>query len=273
MATIETRDGTRIFYDDWGSGRPVVLIHGWPLDADMWEYQRPALTEAGFRTIAYDRRGFGRSDKPWSGYDYDTFADDLKHLLDHLALEDVTLVGFSMGGGEIARYMSRHGGARVAKAVLVSAVTPFLLKTDDHPDGVERAVFQGMIDGLREDRPHFLGNFFKTFFGAGVFHSPVSAEIVQWSLSLAMLASPRATTACVQAFGETDFRADMPAFRVPTLVIHGDGDQTVPIDVTGRKAAEAIPGSTLIVYEGAPHAVPMTHAERLTGDLLAFLRA
>ncbi len=271
MPFIETGDGTRLFYKDWGSGRPVVLIHGWPLDADMWEYQQPALTEAGFRTIAYDRRGFGRSDQPWSGYDYDTFADDLKALLDRLDLADVALVGFSMGGGEIARYMARHGGARVSRAVLVSAVPPFLLKTADNPDGVDPAVFAGMIEGLKADRPHFLANFAKTFFGVGVFSSPSSSELIAWTGDLAMRASPKATVACVRAFGETDFRADMGRFTVPTLVIHGDDDQTVPIGVSGKAAAAAIPGARFVVYEGAPHAVPFTHAARLNEDLLAFL--
>ena len=271
MPTIEARDGARLFYKDWGSGPPVVLIHGWPLDADMWEYQQPALTRAGFRTIAYDRRGFGRSDQTWEGYDYDSFADDLKAVLDGLDLNDVTLVGFSMGGGEIARYMSRHGGARVAKAVLVAAVTPFLAKTPDHPDGVDASVFESIIGGLEKDRPNFLANFSKTFFGVTLLHSPASAELIAWTGNLAMLASPKATVDCVRAFGETDFRADMAAFTVPTLVIHGDADATVPIDISGKAAAAAIPGARLLVYEGAPHALPFTHAERLTRDILAFL--
>ncbi|MEA1833487.1 alpha/beta hydrolase [Methylobacterium durans] len=273
MPYIEAQDGTRLFYKDWGSGRPIVLIHGWPLDADMWEYQQPALTEAGFRTIAYDRRGFGRSDQPWAGYDYDTFADDLKAVLDALDLQDVALVGFSMGGGEVARYLSRHGGARVSKAVLVSAVTPMLVKNADHPEGVDESVFTGMIDGLRADRPHFLAQFAKTFFGAGVFSAPSSTELMAWTGEVAMLASPKATVDCVRAFGWTDFRGDMAAFRMPTLVIHGDDDQTVPFAVSGKVAAAAIPGAQLAVYEGAPHAVPFTHAERLTDDLLAFLRS
>lgn len=269
---IETADGTKLYVKDWGAGRPVVFIHGWPLDADMWEYQMPAVAEAGYRAVAYDRRGFGRSGQPWSGYDYDTFADDLKAVLDGLDLQDVTLVGFSMGGGEVARYMSRHGGARVSRTVLVSAVTPFLLKTHDHPDGVDGSVFQQMIDGLKDDRPHFLANFAKTFFGAGVFSSPASTELMEWTGHLAMRASPKATVDCVRAFGETDFRSDMAHFRVPTLVIHGDDDATVPIDVSGRAAAAAIPGATLVVYEGAPHAVPFTHKDRLTQDLLRFLK-
>jgi len=272
MPFLDTPDGTRLYYKDWGTGRPVVFIHGWPLDADMWEYQMPAVTDAGFRTVAYDRRGFGRSDQPWGGYDYDTFADDLKAVLDHLDLQDVALVGFSMGGGEIARYLSRHGGARVSRVALVSAVTPMLLKTPDHPDGVDASVFEGMIDGLETDRPHFLANFSKTFFGVGVFSAPSSTELMRWTGDLAMRASPKATMACVRAFGETDFRPDMAHVRVPTLIIHGDDDQTVPIDVSGRAAAAAIPGSTFTVYEGGSHALPFTHAERLTTDLLTFLK-
>lgn len=272
MASIKTQDGTELYYKDWGTGRPVVLIHGWPLDADMWEYQMPTLAASGFRVIAYDRRGFGRSGQPWSGYDYDTLADDLKAVLDALDLTDVALVGFSMGGGEIARYMSRHGGARVGKAVLVSAVTPYLLKTAEHPDGADASVFQGMIDGIKTDRPQFFADFWPSFFGVSLLSSPVSNEAIAWAHTIAMLASPKATVDCVKAFGETDFRADMAAFTVPTLVIHGDADQTVPIDISGKAAATAIAGARLEIYEGAPHAVPLTHAERLTQDLLAFLQ-
>ncbi|NEU13438.1 alpha/beta hydrolase [Methylobacterium sp. BTF04] len=272
MPFIETRDGTRLFYKDWGSGSPVVFLHGWPLDADMWEYQMPAVTEAGFRTIAYDRRGFGRSDQPWSGYEYDTFADDLQAVLDQLDLHGVTLVGFSMGGGEIARYLSRHGSDRIAKAVLVSAVTPMMLKTPDHPDGVDAHVFEGMIDGLKADRPHFLANFAKTFFGAGVFSSPASTELMHWTCDLALRGSPKASVECVRAFGATDFRRDMAHFTIPTLIIHGDADQTAPIAVTGRASAAAIPDALFTEYEGAPHAIPFTHAAELTGDLIAFLR-
>ncbi|HEX4766908.1 MAG TPA: alpha/beta hydrolase [Lichenihabitans sp.] len=271
MTFIKTRDGTELYYKDWGKGRPVVLIHGWPLDADQWEYQMPPLTEAGFRTIAYDRRGFGRSGQPWTGYDYDTLADDLKAVLDALDLQDVALVGFSMGGGEIARYMSRHSGARVTKAVLVSAVTPFLLKTPDHPDGASVSLFDGMKARLRQDRPKFLADFSKGFFGVGLLTSPASTELIEWAGNVAMLASPKATIDCVTAFGETDFRPDMAHFKVPTLVIHGDADQTVPFEISGKAAAAAIGGARLVVYEGAPHAIPFTHAERLTKDLIGFL--
>lgn len=271
MSFIKTKDGVELFYKDWGTGRPVVLIHGWPLDSDQWEYQMPALAAAGFRTIAYDRRGFGRSSQPWNGYDYDTLSDDLKAVLDELDLQDVALVGFSMGGGEVARYMSRHGGARVSKAVLVSAVTPFLLKTQDHPNGADASLFEGMKAGLKQDRPKFLADFAKGFFNVGLLSSPASQELIQWTGNVAMLASPKATVDCVTAFGTTDFRPDMPHFRVPTLVIHGDKDQTVPFDISGKESAQQIADAKLVVYEGAPHAIPFTHAERLTQDLLAFL--
>jgi pimeloyl-ACP methyl ester carboxylesterase len=238
----------------------------------MWEGQSVFLAENGHRVIAYDRRGFGRSDQPWSGYDYDTFADDLKAIIDKLDLHDVVLVGFSMGGGEVARYMSRHAGARVSKAVLVSAVPPFLLKTADNPDGIDRSLFDDMVDAIQKDRPHFLTAFTKAFYGAGMLNFAVSSEMLQWSANVAMMASPKATTACVRAFSETDFRADLEAFKVPTLVIHGGTDQTVPVEKSGEKTAQAIPGATLKVYDGAPHGLFYTHADQLNADLLAFAR-
>ena len=272
MPFIEAADKTTLFYNDWGSGPPVVLIHGWPLDSDMWEYQSTFLASQGLRVIAYDRRGFGRSGQPWTGYDYDTFADDLKAVMDGLSLEGAPLVGFSMGGGEVARYMSRHGGARVARAVLVGAVTPYLMQAPDNPDGVPRGVFDQMVEGLRKDRPHFLAAFGKQFFGAGLLNFTVTAEIQQWALMMAMLASPKATQDCVRAFSETDFRQDMGAFRVPTLVIHGGGDATVPPDKSGRVAAKMIPGAELLEYSGAPHGLFFTEKDRLNQDLLAFIR-
>ena len=272
MPFIETADKTTLFYNDWGSGPPVVLIHGWPLDADMWEYQSIFLAAQGLRVIAYDRRGFGRSSQPWTGYDYDTLADDLKAVMDHLDLQEATLVGFSMGGGEVARYMARHGGARVAKAVLLAAVTPFMLQTADNPDGVPGSVFDGIIEGLQKDRPHFLANFGKAFFGAGLLNFTVTAEILQWSLMMAMLGSPKATVDCVRAFSATDFRANMAAFRVPTLVIHGDADATVPAAKSGQLAAKMIPGATYLEYPGAPHGLFFTEKDRLNQDLLAFIK-
>ncbi len=271
MPLIKTSDGVELFYNDWGSGRPVVLIHGWPLNSQMWEYQAPVLAASGLRVVAYDRRGFGKSGQPWSGYDYDTLADDLHALLEALDLRDATLVGFSMGGGEIARYLSRHGAGRVAKTVLLSAVTPMLLKTPSHPDGADQSVFDKMLDGLAADRPSFLATFGKQFFGAGLLNFTVTTEILEWSLWMAMAASPRATTECVRAFSATDFRPDMAAFSMPTLVIHGTSDVTVPIDISGRAAARMIPGAKLIEYEGAPHSTFFNEKDRLNQDLLAFI--
>ena len=276
MPTMETKDGVRLFYKDWaGSGRApgktAVFVHGWPVNADMWEYQMTALTEAGVRCIAYDRRGFGRSEQPAAGYDYDHFAEDLAALLDQLDLHDVTLIGFSMGGGEIARYLGRHGAGRIGQAILVSSVVPFLLKTQDHPDGADRSVFDGMVAGLREDRPHFLAEFAKSFFGVGMLSKPVSTEAMQWTLWLAMQASPIATIQCVRAFSETDFRGDLAAFTIPTLVIHGDADQTVPTAISGKVAAAGIAGSIYTEYPGAPHGLYLTEKERLSRDITAFI--
>lgn len=273
MPMIDAKDGTKLHVKDWGHGRPVVLIHGWPLNADSWEYQARPIAEAGYRVVAYDRRGFGRSEQPYAGYDYDTLADDLRAVMEGLSLEDAAVFGFSMGGGEVARYMSRHGGTGVRQAGLISSVAPFMLKTKDNPDGVDPSVFETMKDGLRQDRPGFLQTFFKQFYGVGVLSHPVSDGILHWSWAMAMMASPKATLDCVDAFGRTDFRADMAAFRVPTLVVHGTADETVPIDVSGRAAAGAIAGAELRAYDGAPHGLTATHAERLARDMLAFLRS
>ncbi|UDL95256.1 alpha/beta hydrolase [Lichenihabitans sp. PAMC28606] len=273
MARVTTKDGTELYYNDWGQGRPVVLVPGWPLDADMWSDQAVFLAENGFRAITYDRRGFGRSSQPWTGYDYDTLADDLAAVLDHLDLSHVTLVGFSMGGGEVARYLARHGSARIAKAVLVSAVTPYLLKTNDNPTGVDPSVFDQMIDGLRKDRPHFLAGFAKGLYGNGLVGRRVSDEVLQWSLQMAMMGSLRATIECVKAFSATDFRADMAAFTVPTLIIHGTSDASVPIDHSGRVAAKMIPSARLVEYDGEPHGLFATAKDRLNADLAAFAGA
>ena len=273
MPTIETRDGTKLYCNDWGAGTPVVLVHGWPLSSNMWEYQSVFLASQGLRVVAYDRRGFGRSTQPWTGYDYDTMADDLAAVMEALDLRGATLVGFSMGGGEVARYLGRHGAARVAKAALVSAVTPMLLQTPDHPEGVDRSVFDGIVDGLKADRPGFLASFGKKFFGVGPLTFSVSSEILQWSLMMAMQASPKATLDCVRAFSETDFRADLRGFSVPTLVVHGDADTTVPIDVAGRAAAKLVPQARLLEYPGAPHGLFYTERDRLNADLLQFIRS
>jgi pimeloyl-ACP methyl ester carboxylesterase len=271
MPYIDATDGTPLYYQDWGSGKPVVLVHGWPLNADMWEYTAVALAEAGLRVVSYDRRGFGRSGKPWSGYDYDTLTSDLERIIGKLDLRNLTLVGFSMGGGEVARYVARHGADRVAGAVLVSSVTPYLLQTDDNEDGVDPTVFGAMVDGLRTDRPHFLAGFGKKFFGAGMLNFTLTNEILDWALMMALQASPRATIACVNAFSATDFRDDLREMHVPTLVIHGTADTTVPIDVAGRAAEKLLPNGQLVEYDNAPHGLFFTEKDRLNRDLLGFL--
>ncbi len=272
MSFLEAQS-CKLHYIDWGSGKPIVFLHGWPLSSASWEYQMVPLAAQGFRCLAYDRRGFGHSEKPYSGYDYDTLAGDLKGFLDRLDLEDVTLVGFSMAGGEVARYMKSFNGARVARVVLVSAVTPFLLKTGTNPNGVDKSVFDQMVDGVVEDRPHFLATFGKKFFGAGLLNFSVGNDLLDWAKSLALQASPKATIDCIRAFSETDFRQDLPAVRVPTLVIHGDSDQTVPLELSGRLTAKLVPGAQLKIYEGAPHGLFYTERERLNTDLAAFARA
>jgi non-heme chloroperoxidase len=259
-----------IFYQDWGQGEPMVLIHGWPVDHQMWEYQMAELPKHGVRVVAYDRRGFGKSSKPWDGYNYDTMADDLKAVLDELDLQNVTLVGFSMGGGEVARYMSRHAGARVKRVVFVSAVTPFLLKTDNNPEGVPQAQFDGIIEGIKADRPGFMAEFGKSFYGVGMLSKPVSQATLDWHQGLAMIGSPRATEECARAFSSTDFRADLTTIKVPTLIIHGDADATVPLPVSGERTAKMLPQAEYKVYKGAPHGLFITEKDRLTDDLRIF---
>ncbi len=272
MPRLKIQDGTQLYFEDWGQGRPVVLIHGWPLSGAMWEHQALALGEAGFRVIAYDRRGFGRSSQPWSGYDYDTLASDLAALIEALELREVGLVGFSMGGGEVVRYLARYGAlGRVTGAALVSAVTPSLLQRSDNPKGVPAETFQAMGEQIRDDRAKFLGGFSKQFYGVGLLSSPVSDERLQTDLQIAMGASPKATLECVTAFSSTDFRPDLPALaKVPTLVIHGTEDQTVPIDPTARALKAAVPSVTLLEYEGAPHGLYETDRRRLCRDLIGF---
>ncbi len=259
-------------YYDYGQGNPIVLIHGWPLSAASWEYQLAELPLHGVRVIAYDRRGFGMSSKPWDGYDYDTMADDLKAVLDTLDLQNVTLVGFSMGGGEVARYMSRHNGARVSKVAFVSAVTPFMLKTDDNPSGVDKSTFDDMMENLGKDRFGFLSDFAKKFYGQGVLSHPVSQGVLDWSASLAFPASPRATSQCVKAFGETDFRQDMKTIHVPTLFIYGTADDIVPPATGAEAAAPLVSGAQLVGYDGEPHGLLITSKDRLNRDLLTFVK-
>lgn len=272
MPHLTTRDGTQLYLKRWGTGRPIVLIHGWPLSADSWDDIAMPLAEAGYQTIAYDRRGFGRSEQPWTGYDYDTLTDDLADVMQGLELRDATLVGFSMGGGEVARYMSRHGGANVHSAVLISSVVPYMLRTADNPHGVEQSAFEEMAQGMTDDRPAFMASFLQTFFGVGLLSRPVSDELLQSTRAVAMQASLKATLDCATAFATTDFRQDLASFNVPTLVIHGTSDQTVPIDATGRVAAAVIANAKLLEYEGAPHGLFVTNRQQLIDDLLVFLR-
>jgi non-heme chloroperoxidase len=274
MARIKLKDNTKLYYKDWGKGRPVILIHGWPLSADSWDDQAMAIAEAGFRAIAYDRRGFGRSEQTFTGYDYDTLSDDLAAVMEATgAHQDATLVGFSMGGGEVARYMSRHQGRGVVQAALVSSIVPFMEKTDSNPDGVDRGVLSHMLQGISKDRAAFFGSFFKTFYGQGLISHPVSGEMLDYSRNVAMQASLKATLDCARSFFLTDFRPDLSSFKVPTLIIHGTSDQTVPIDASGRLAAKGIATSKLLEYDGAPHGLFATHKEQLTRDLLDFLQS
>jgi pimeloyl-ACP methyl ester carboxylesterase len=267
---IETDSGISIYLKDYGEGKPVILIHGWPLSGEMWEYQIETLVKAGLRVITYDRRGFGKSSQPWFGYDYDSMADDLREIIDELELTDVTLVGFSMGGGEVVRYFSRHGGKNVSKAVLVASIIPFMLQTGDN-DGVPREEFDKMSAQIREDRMAFLESFGKMFYGVNFIKKPVSQAYLQHDMMLAACASPRATLECLTAFSTTDFRSELPSLNVPTLLIHGDSDKTVPIELSSEKAVGLLPNSQLIVYDGAPHGLFYTEKDRLNADLITFI--
>lgn len=261
---------TELYYDDVGSGQPVVLIHGWPLSQRMWESQILALCDGGYRCIAYDRRGFGDSGKPSGGYDYDSFASDLNDLMTQLDVHDAMLVGFSMGGGEVVRYVARYGRGRVAKAALLASVTPFLLKTADNPSGVDGAVFDGMIEGAKADRvaffEQFLPNYFNYEAGTGL-----SADLLPFNKWLAWNASALGTVECIRAFGTTDFRADLDSLTVPTLIAHGDSDRIVPLEISSKLAHEQIKGSRLEVIKGAPHGFAATHGMQLNELLLDFL--
>ncbi len=271
MTRVKTRDNVELYVKQWGVGRPIVLLHGWPLSSDTFDDLGVALADAGFRAIAYDRRGFGRSDQPWSGYDYDTLADDLAAVIEQTGARDATLVGFSMGGGEVARYLTRYPDNDVTSAVLIASVVPFMLKTDDNPAGVPQDVFDQMAEAMLDDRAKFWTTFFANFYGVGLVSHPVSDEVVAWSRHVAMQAGLNATLACAEAFASTDFRADLASFRIPTLIIHGTADKIVPIDASGRQAAAAIPRSTLVEYDGAPHGLLASHKIAVRDDVLRFL--
>ena len=260
-----------LYYEDHGSGAPVVLIHGWPLSGGSWERQVLPLLAAGYRVITYDRRGFGESSKPVSGYDYDTLAADLRTLVTELDLQDATIVGFSMGGGEVARYLGKYGNDRVSKAVFMAAIPPFLLKTSDNPEGVDGSLFEGIKAGLTADRFAFLSQFLNNFYNVeNLGGKAISKDAVHANWNVAAGASPKATLDCVSAW-LTDFREDLKSIRVPTLVIHGDADHILPLAVTGKRTADLVQGSRLVVVEGGPHGLTWTHAAQVNGALLEFL--
>jgi non-heme chloroperoxidase len=261
-----------IYCEDHGTGKPVVLIHGWPLSGASWEKQVPVLLDAGYRVISYDRRGFGNSSKPTSGYDYDTFAEDLNKLMVTLDLHNAMLVGFSMGGGEVARYLGKYGSKRVERVVFISSVPPFLLKTPDNPSGVDKSVFDGIMKAITGDRLAFLSKFFSDFYNVDVLAGKrVSNQVVQFSWNVAAGASPKGTLDCVQAW-LTDFRKDITHIDVPTLIIQGDADRILPIDATGRRLHEAIKGSRYVEIKDGPHGIIWTHFEEVNRELLAFSR-
>lgn len=272
MGTITTRDGQTIFYKDWGEGPVVTFSHGWPLNADAWDGQMLFLAQNGFRTIAHDRRGHGRSSQASGGNDMDTYADDLATLFEALDLRNVTMVGHSTGGGEVAHYIGRHGTDRVAAAVLISAVPPILIRNSSNPDGLPLELFDGIRAGLARDRAQFYRDFGVAFYGVNRPGSTVPQPVLDQFWRLCMQAGLKSSYECVRAFSETDFREDLKKFDVPTLVLHGEDDQIVPIDLTGRKTAALIPGARSIFYPAAPHGITDTHQDQVNADLLAFLR-
>ena len=273
MSTITTKDGTQIYYKDWGTGQPVVISHGWPLSSDSWEAQMMFLASNGDRCIAHDRRGHGRSSQPWTGNEMDTFADDLSELIETLDLKRAVLIGFSMGGGEVARYIGRHGTKRMAKAALISAVPPLMLKTAANPGGLPIEKFDEIRHGSTADRSQFYQDIASgPFFGANRPGAKVSQGMIDWFWLQGMQAGAQNTFDCIKAFSETDFTEDLKKFDVPTLIIHGDDDQIVPIGAAALRSAKLVKNATLTIYVGAPHGLAYTHKDQLNADLLAFLK-
>lgn len=273
MSTITTKDGTQIFYKDWGTGRPIVFSHGWPLNADAWDAQMLFLVQHGFRVIAHDRRGHGRSDQPFEGNDMDTYADDLAALLDALDVREATLVGHSTGGGEVAHYIGRHGTKRVAKAVLIGAVPPIMIKTDANPNGLPLDVFDGIRKGVAENRPQFYKDLATPFFGFNRPGAKVSQAAIDAFVIQGMAGSIYGQYQCIHEFSEVDYTEDLKKIDVPTLILHGDDDQIVPIDNAGRLSAKIVKNATLKVYAGASHGMCVVNADQVNADLLAFLQS
>jgi len=273
MATFTTRDGVRIYYNDWGSGRPVVFSHGWPLSGEAFEDQMFFLASRGYRVIAHDRRGHGRSDQPWQGNDLDGYADDLAELAAALDLRDAVHVGHSTGGGEVARYIGRHGAGRVGKAVLIGAIPPLMLQTPANPGGLPMTVFNGIRDGVIKDRSQFFLDLTLPFYGYNRPGAAVSEGVRQAFWRQGMLAGFPAAYFCIKAFSETDLTEDLGKINVPTLLIHGDDDQIVPIDASARAAVKLLPNAVLKEYPGAPHGLCTTHKEAVNADLLAFIES
>jgi non-heme chloroperoxidase len=271
MSTFTTRDGTSIYYKDWGSGRPVVFSHGWPLSSDAWDAQMLFLVQNGFRTIAHDRRGHGRSDQPAKGNDMDTWADDLAELLDKLDVKDATLVGHSTGGGEVARYIGRHGTKRVAGAVLIGAVPPIMIKSEKNPGGLPKDVFDGIRKGVIADRSQFFKDLATPFYGYNRSGAKVSQGVIDSFWQQGMWGGILALHDCVHEFSEVDYTEDLKKFDVPTLILHGDDDQIVPIDDAGKLSAKIVKDATLKIYPGGPHGMCTTMADQVNADLLAFL--
>jgi non-heme chloroperoxidase len=267
----ENSGNVDLYYEDHGSGKPVVLIHGYPLNGASWEKQTAALLKAGYRVITYDRRGFGKSSQPTEGYNYDTFAEDLHKLIAHLKLQDLTLIGFSMGGGEIARYLGKYGSKGVYKAVIIGGVPPFLLKTNDNPEGLDGSVFEGIQSAVTQDRYSFFEDFFKNFYNADVYLGKrVSEAVLRANSTVAASSSAVASLACVPSWHE-DFRKDLANIDIPTLVIHGDDDRIVPFAAAGQRTAKLIADARLVIIKGGPHCITWTHADEVNAEILSFL--
>ena len=273
MPTITVKDGTQIYYKDWGAGQPVVFSHGWPLMSDAWESQMVFLASHGYRCVAHDRRGHGRSSQPWNGNDMDTYADDLAELFAALDLKNAIVIGHSTGGGEVARFIGRHGTSRVAKAVLVGAVPPLMLKTDANPGGLPMQAFDEIRAGVSADRSQFYRDLSAPFFGANRAGAKVSQGTRDAFWLQGMMGGLKNELDCIRAFSETDFTEDLKKFDIPTLIIHGDDDQIVPIGAAALRSSKIVPGAKLKIYPGAPHGLPFTLKDQLNDDLLGFLKS